>query len=36
MYLVENEKDLEKLDSLVSLMARYVELLRKLEPAQRA
>jgi UPF0148 protein len=36
MSLVENERDPEKLDSLVSLMARYVELLRKLEPAQRA
>jgi UPF0148 protein len=36
MSLVENEKDPEKLDWLVSLMARYVELLRKLEPAQRA
>jgi len=36
MSLVENEKDPEKLDWLVSLMARYVELLRKLAPAQRA
>jgi UPF0148 protein len=36
MSLVENERDSEKLDRLVSLMARYVELLRKLEPAQRA
>jgi hypothetical protein len=32
---VENERDSEKLDQLVSLMARYVELLQKLEPAQR-
>ena len=36
MSLVENERDSEKLDRLVSLMAKYVELLRKLEPAQRA
>lgn len=36
MSLLENERDFEKLDRLVSLMARYVELLRKLEPAQRA
>ena len=36
MSLVEGETDTEKLDSLVSLMTRYVELLRKLEPAQRA
>jgi UPF0148 protein len=35
MSLVENETDYEKLDRLVSLMARYVELLRKLEPPQR-
>jgi UPF0148 protein len=35
MSLLEGEKDLEKLDRLVSLMAGYVELLRKLEPAQR-
>ena len=36
MSLLENERDFEKLDRLVSLMTRYVELLRKLEPAQRA
>jgi len=36
MSLVENEKDSEKLDQLVSLMAKYVELLQKLEQAQRA
>lgn len=36
MSLLEGEKDYEKLDRLVSLMTRYVELLRKLEPAQRA
>ena len=36
MSLLENERDSEKLDRLVSLMSRYVELLRKLEPAQRA
>jgi UPF0148 protein len=36
MSQVENERDSEKLDRLVSLMAKYVELLRKLEPAQRA
>ena len=36
MSLVENERDSEKLDGLVSLMTSYVELLRKLEPAQRA
>ena len=36
MSLLENEKDYEKVDRLVSLMTRYVELLRKLEPAQRA
>jgi UPF0148 protein len=36
MSLVESERDSEKLDRLVSLMARYVELLRKLEPVQRA
>jgi uncharacterized Zn finger protein (UPF0148 family) len=35
MVLAENERDSEKLDRLVSLMTRYVELLRKLEPAQR-
>ncbi len=36
MSLLENERDSEKLDQLVSLMTRYVELLRKLEPTQRA
>jgi UPF0148 protein len=36
MSLMENERDSEKLDQLVSLMTKYVELLRKLEPAQRA
>ena len=36
MSLLEHERDAEKLDGLVSLMTRYVELLRKLEPAQRA
>ena len=36
MSLLENERDSEKLDWLVSLMTRYVELLRKLDPAQRA
>ena len=36
MSLMENEKDSEKLDRLVALMTKYVELLRKLEPAQRA
>ncbi len=36
MSLLENERDFEKLDRLVSLMTGYVELLRKLEPAQRA
>ena len=35
MALAENERESEKLDRLVSLMTRYVELLRKLEPAQR-
>ena len=36
MSVLESEKDPEELDRLVSLMTRYVELLRKLEPAQRA
>jgi UPF0148 protein len=36
MSLLEGEKDSEKLDQLVSLMTEYVELLQKLEPAQRA
>jgi len=30
------EKDPAKLDGMVSLMTKYVELLRKLEPSQRA
>ena len=36
MSLLENERDSDKLDRLVSLMTGYVELLRKLEPTQRA
>lgn len=36
MSLLETEKDSEKLDQLVSLVTGYVELLRKLEPTQRA
>jgi len=36
MSLLENERDTEKLEELVSLMTGYVELLRKLEPTQRA
>jgi UPF0148 protein len=36
MSMLESEKDSEKLDRLVSLVTKYVELLRKLEPAQRA
>ena len=36
MSLLGNETDSEKLDQLVSLMTKYVELLRKLEPTQRA
>jgi UPF0148 protein len=36
MSLLEGEKDSEKLDRLVALMTEYVELLQKLEPAQRA
>lgn len=36
MSLLESERDSEKQDRLVSLMTKYVELLRKLEPAQRA
>jgi UPF0148 protein len=36
MSLLESERDSEKLDRLVSLMTKYVELLRKLEPTQRA
>ena len=35
MSLMEGEKDLEKLDRVVSLMTGYVELLKKLEPPQR-
>jgi UPF0148 protein len=35
MSLLEGEKDLAKLDQLVSLMTRYVELVRKLESPQR-
>jgi uncharacterized Zn finger protein (UPF0148 family) len=36
MSLMEGENDPERLDRLAALMTRYVELLRKLEPAQRA
>ena len=36
MSLLESERDAEKLDGLVALMTKYVELLRKLEPTQRA
>jgi UPF0148 protein len=36
MSLLEKERDSNKLDELVSLMTKYVELLRKLEPTQRA
>jgi UPF0148 protein len=36
MSLLEDERDFEKLNRLVSLMIGYVELLRKIEPAQRA
>jgi UPF0148 protein len=35
MSLLEGEKDLAKLDRLVSLMTGYVELMRKLESPQR-
>ncbi len=35
MSLLESEKDPEKLNQLVTLMTGYVELVRKLEPAQR-
>jgi len=35
MSLLEGEKDLAKLDQLVSLMTGYVELVRKLESPQR-
>lgn len=33
--VMESEREWEKLDTLVSLMTKYVELLRKLESAQR-
>jgi UPF0148 protein len=36
MSLLEKERDSEKLEPLISLMTKYVELLRRLEPAQRA
>lgn len=36
MYLAEREADLEKLDRLVSLMTKYVDLLRRLDTSQRA
>ena len=36
MSLLEGERDSDKLERLVSLMTGYVELLRKLEPSQRA
>ena len=36
MLLMEGEKDSDKLDRLVALMTGYVDLLRKLEPVQRA
>ena len=36
MSQMESERDSEKLDRLVSLMTKYVELLRKLESTQRA
>jgi len=36
MSLLEKETDSARLDELVSLMTKYVELLRKLEPTQRA
>jgi UPF0148 protein len=36
MSLMESERDSERLDKLVALMTKYVDLLRKLEPAQRA
>jgi len=35
MSMVENESDLKKLDELISLIAKYVELLQGLERAQR-
>lgn len=36
MSLMENEKDTGKLDQLVALTTKYVDVLRKLEPTQRA
>jgi hypothetical protein len=36
MSLLEGERDADKLDRLVVLMTKYVELLRRLEPTQRA
>ncbi len=36
MSLLERERDWEKLDKLVSLIAKYVELLRRLESTERA
>ncbi len=36
MSLLESEREWEKLDKLVSLIAKYVELLRRLEPTERA
>lgn len=36
MSLMEAERDPDKLEKLSVLMTSYVELLRKLEPAQRA
>ncbi len=36
MSLFEKESDWGRLDELVSLMTKYVELLRRLEPTQRA
>jgi uncharacterized Zn finger protein (UPF0148 family) len=35
MVLLENEKDPAKQDQLVSLMSRSIDLLNKLEPAQK-
>ena len=35
MTLLENEKDLKKQDEIVSLMAKCVDLLDKLESTQR-
>lgn len=36
MSILETEKDRNQLDGLVSLITKYVELLQKLEPPQRA